>query len=132
MKVKVDFVTNSSSSSFVAIGVYMEPDDIIKANISKLQEIHKNRDVAFDLAAAEGNYWELLEDLTMNSGLEFSFGEAGAWGDTESVIIGIEYTSMKEDETLAQFRERVKTLIKDELNIEVEKVHHIEECWRDG
>ena len=38
---------------------------------------------------------------------------------------------MNDDETLGQFKSRVKKAIKDSLGIDSD-VGHIEECWHDG
>jgi len=122
MKIKTDFVTNSSSSSFVVMGVNVEPDLI---NIEQFQKIKKKVSVTYDQLMEDP--YEYFEPLLRGSGLEWSSGcEYG-----EGVMVGIPYTGMGEDETLKQFRQRVKDQIKERLGADVTP-GHIEECWMDN
>ena len=122
MKIKVDFVTNSSSSSFVVIGVTISKDDVPKEKIIETLEKHglevndDNIDDGVDAVVA---------DLVKGSDLNYSFGSC--WDD-DNLIVGMHYTAMDEDETLAQFKERVQQQLKKHLG--VDKIpDHIEECW---
>lgn len=104
MKIKTDFVTNSSTSSFVVMGICME-----KYEIPGYDE--------------EQEEWEIMEEKTKGNDLEFAIMEYD-----DDVMIGIPYTSMGEDETLGQFRARVQQQIGDAFGIE-QKPGHIEEAW---
>jgi hypothetical protein len=125
MKIKVDFVTNSSSSSFVVMGVNVNKDDVPKEKIIEALEKHglevndDNMDEGVDC---------VIEDLIKGSDLDYSFGSC--WDDEDHVMVGIHYTSMKDDETLADFKLRVKNQLKDSFGVDSEPAH-IEECWED-
>ncbi len=122
MKIKTDFVTNSSSSSFVVIGINAEVDSI---PLSIFQDIKmKVKVTAEDLQDDPYEYFSAAlknSDLTWAIGCEYE----------GSVMIGIPYTSMEDDETLSQFKQRVEDQLKEFLMLDVTP-GHIEECWMDN
>ena len=132
MKRKLDFITNSSSVSYVGWGVYLSKEDIENDKfLKKCFENYKTRSYAnqsmtfeeFKSEPKEATYYLSKDD---NEILKFSAGPCG-----DSYFIIGPSGSMKDDQTLKEFKEQI---IKElsEFGIKVDKLEFIEECWRDG
>lgn len=132
MKRKLDFVTNSSSVSYVGWGVYLSKKDIENDKfLKKCFENYKSRSYAnqsttfeeFKSDPEEATYYISNND---NGILNFS---SEPYGDNY-FILG-QPNSMKDEQTLKEFKDQI---IKElsELGIKVDKLEYIEECWRDG
>lgn len=89
MKIRNGYVSNSSSSSFCILGVELPGYSEISGNVGNLtrDRYDEIKDGAFD------------GDLTMYSGIA-DYSE-------ESTFIGKYPSSMKDDETLLEFKERI-------------------------
>jgi hypothetical protein len=126
MKFKFDHVTNSSSVSFVVIGAFIEKDLITEEH---LQLVKSKTTYLNDLSLEDlqKDLYEYIDILIQDTDLKYSNGDCWDNGD---LMVGHEYTNMKEDETLKQFKDRTKKQIKDSLLVDV-VVGHIEQCWED-
>ena len=136
MKLKTDFVTNSSSTSFIVWGVILEEEEIIENCSDIIFKYMKKSKYHKDLTREEFNDMMDEDDIIdefinvcENVKLDCSATEYDS-----SIMIGKSPFEMKDDETLYEFKTNIiKSLQKINItNITKQSLDEISECWYDG
>jgi hypothetical protein len=129
MKLKADFVTNSSSSSFVVIGADLDVSKISEYHMDRVRKQYDKEDYNLTNEEIIEEIREYTHKFTEGTDLEASTGSC--YDYEEILMVGIPYTKMGENETLGEFKTRTKSEILNSFGVGVE-VGHIEECWMDN
>jgi hypothetical protein len=112
MKVRMGFVSNSSSTSFCICGTYFENE--------KLNELYEKKEI-------EKN-WDSGCELAKLADLEYE-GDQGDYGG----YMGLGPEKIGDDETGKQFKERVLAgLQKVGFDVKLEDIGYHTEGWYDG
>ena len=107
MKIRQGFVSNSSSSSFCIFGIALDLDSSFPSKIQEdiLAELDK-----YSIEKYEVSFKELFEDDD-GCAIELAVEKTGLWSNYNSdfgtIWIGREYSSIKDDETGREFKDRV-------------------------
>jgi hypothetical protein len=108
MKIRTDFVSNSSSSSFMLVGAYFNDEEIKNAWL----KLHPKDSEKFNEDSEEyDDYYtsDIVDDLADELGLRY---ERGIDNYYDEYCIGLTYDKMNANETRAQFEKRIM----DKLN----------------
>lgn len=118
MKIRTDYVSNSSSSSFMVVGHAFDNDELVKiAEYNKLFSEYQD-------SSDEYNEWsigaivEALEDKFND--LDFKYGLDNYY---DEVCVGMTYDKMKDSETRKEFEKKIADRLKEmtgKQNIEIE------------
>jgi hypothetical protein len=140
MKIRQGFVSNSSSSSFCIYGITVEESEVKEALIAKgateedfadgLYEFfdswsydYKKREgklTAEDIAEQEAKFFQPGDGFDFHS--PYDYGE---------IYLGVEWSSIGDDETGSQFRARIEAKLTELFGKET-SCSTLEEAWRDG
>ena len=100
MKIRTDFVSNSSSSSFVLWGAMFDLDELQK----KLKDMNAVSHEDEDSYACYFDQW--LDEQKAFDYHDYAIGDNDA-------VFGLKPTEMKDDETLLQFKTRIFAKLAD-------------------
>ncbi|MHA1468962.1 MAG: hypothetical protein ACTSSP_00220 [Candidatus Asgardarchaeia archaeon] len=120
MKIKRGFVSNSSTTSFMAYGICADSNEIMEA----LKETG---------TITDGEDFECISDWTWDNRKVLEDMEIDCWLPPydDTCYMGVSYNCLKDDETGKQFKDRVtaemKKLLGDKFDFSI-----IEDGWRDG
>lgn len=120
MKIRSGFVSNSSSSSFCLYGISADSNDLLRAlNIEDGELLKLAEDILRGAGCNEKitaeNYHDLLDEYEIDSFDPYEVGEALGlevhWPDGDYVYLGRSWDDINDDETGAQFKNYVETII---------------------
>lgn len=99
MKVRLDYVSNSSSSSFMLVGHAYDSDELAKA----WAKLHPNESLDEDFDG-----YDIADKIASELDLEYKHGIENYY---DMYVLGLSIWSMQDNETKKQFFERVSNAL---------------------
>jgi hypothetical protein len=112
MKVRLGFVSNSSSCSFLITGICLE--EITQEQANMVEESAKEQGFKYD------------EVKITTGSLEWC-------GETGHLYVGLDYSTMKDEETKLEFKARAQKIcdtVCDKIGVPHQKCGQYKDAWR--
>ena len=100
MKIRTGFVSNSSSSSFIAFGARIDPE-------------------LCDKIRKEKNNYDYFDDLNLKKVVGGKTIKTEHDGYTGTEFIYFDFEDLKDDETLGEVKKQLQNFIKEEMGVDI-------------
>ncbi len=130
MKIRADYVSNSSSSSFMVVGKVFGFDELVEmAKHNKLTSEYHEVPEGEEPDYEDWDSYDIISELENKfPDLEFNHGLENFY---EDYCIGMGYDSMKPDETRKEFEARIAKQLSEMTGKTIAKVESLVDGGRD-